>query len=269
MRIKILRGLAAVPLLALIGLGTSAIPSPAASMVTTGGASVNGTTVTFNGIVNDNSMVTNYQFLYGVGASLNQSTPQTSLPAIGGDQNVPATVTGLIPVTTYSFELQADIGGTVMTGMMVTFMTGTATVTPTPTPTSTVTVTPTPTATGTVLGCTDALVAFARTRDATMTQSVALAEAALLAACQGLSTTQLAEAAANALVILGTGPTPTATITVPVTVPVTTPVFIPVGAPGTGGGTGPETGIIAMAVTGGIALAGGGVLLARRLRRKQ
>jgi LPXTG-motif cell wall-anchored protein len=107
-----------------------------------------------------------------------------------------------------------------------------------------------------------------------MTDTVALGEASLLAACEGLTTVQLNEAVNAALLILGTGPTPTATITVPVAVPVTVPVavpvqvIVPVGAPGTGGGTGPETGIIAMAAAGGIALAGGSVLLARRLRRK-
>ncbi len=276
---KILRWLAVVPLLTFAGLAASAVPSLAAApVVVTGTASgITSTSAVLNGMVTPDAMNnTTFFFNYGTTAAYGLSTAVTQVAPSAVPVNEAVGVSGLTPNTVYHFQLVATSVGMPVAGADSTFTTLVSGATPTPTVTVTPTATPTVT-TASVAACTVALVNFARAHDVTMTTTIAFNEAAVLAACQGLTTAQLQTAAANAIFDLGVTPTPARTVTVPgntvtqqtpVQVAVPQQVVVPVGAPGTGGGTGPETGIIAMAVIGGLALAGGSALLVSRLRRR-
>jgi hypothetical protein len=82
--------------------------SAQAPLVSTAPASnVAKTTATLNGYLNPPSAVTEYFFVYGTSTNYGQHTPIVSNPSGSGLTAVSANVTGLLPNTTYHYELVA------------------------------------------------------------------------------------------------------------------------------------------------------------------
>ena len=120
----IVAGVAAVS----TGVGVAFAQVPTA--VTSAATSVSGTTATLNGTVNPNGDATTYSFEYGTTTAYGLTTP-----AVGAGSGVAAiaasaAVTGLLPNTTYYFQLMAtNANGTQLGGQLTFFTSGTTTVT--------------------------------------------------------------------------------------------------------------------------------------------
>jgi PKD repeat protein len=115
-----------------VSIGAPVPPSPSA---TTGTASdVSDAAATLNGTVEPQGQSVQYQFVYGTSASaMTQSTPLSSGPQTAAP--VSATISGLLPATTYYFQLDVVAGGQTFAGSVQSFSTGT---TPPPVQTPTV-----------------------------------------------------------------------------------------------------------------------------------
>ena len=103
---------------------------------TTGQASdVTETTATLNGTVNPQGSATTAQFIYGTDATLTNDTTTLPIPALelgSGTADVPLIepLTGLLPDTTYYFEVQATNTVGTTTGTIESFVTAAQPVTP-------------------------------------------------------------------------------------------------------------------------------------------
>jgi hypothetical protein len=76
--------------------------------VTTGRATdVTDTTATLGGTVNGNGAAVGYTYAYGPTTNYGSTTPLSTLPPSSAPQDVPVTITGLQPDTTYHFRLAA------------------------------------------------------------------------------------------------------------------------------------------------------------------
>jgi len=116
----------------------------APGVATTAATSVASTVATLHGTVNPNGSTTTYQFNYGLTASYGSSTPVTS--AGSGTTILPksAVIAGLLPSTTYHFQIVASNKGGTSHGSDLSFTTLAPNSTPTPTPSPTPGPTPTP-----------------------------------------------------------------------------------------------------------------------------
>ncbi len=114
---------------------------PAATTDPASGVSVDGATL--NGTVNPGGQAVQYQFAYGTAASsLDQTTPLTTGPTGTTATPVSAALSGLLPATTYYYQLNVVAGGQTYPGSVQTFTTDAA---PPPAPTQTPTPPQTPT----------------------------------------------------------------------------------------------------------------------------
>lgn len=116
----------------------------APTVVTTAATSVASTTATLHGTVNPNGSLTTYHFNYGLTTSYGSSTTATSAGTGTTTLAKSAVIAGLLPSTTYHFQIVASNKGGVSNGSDLTFTTLTPNSTPTPTPTPTPNPTPTP-----------------------------------------------------------------------------------------------------------------------------
>jgi multidrug efflux pump subunit AcrA (membrane-fusion protein) len=82
-------------------------PAALAATVTTGSASVTGSSITLSGTVNPNSSDTTYYFEWGTTGSLNGRTATIDAGSGTTASQVSATVSGLKPATSYGFRLVA------------------------------------------------------------------------------------------------------------------------------------------------------------------
>ena len=117
----------------------------APSVVTAAATGVASMVATLHGTLNPNGSATTYQFNYGTTTSYGSSTPATSGGTGTTTLSKSAVITGLLPSTTYHFQIVASNKGGLSSGNDVSFTTLPPNSTPTPTPTPSPTLTPTPT----------------------------------------------------------------------------------------------------------------------------
>jgi hypothetical protein len=130
-----------------VAIATRSGPSPSPTCVagTTGPASgVTETTATLSALVGVAGQPTTYHFEYGVGESLDLSTPAETVE-VGRQALVQTHLTGLAPGTTYAYRVVATNEDETTEGDLGTFKTATAPAPPTPTPEGGGTVPPTTT----------------------------------------------------------------------------------------------------------------------------
>ena len=119
----------ALPILAIVGM-LFAIPGIAEAagtpnVTTSAASSITSTSATLNGTVNPAKQSTTYSFQYGATTGYGAST---AAQAVGGNgtKSVSATISGLLPSTTYHYRLIAANASGPSTGQDVTFTTATA-----------------------------------------------------------------------------------------------------------------------------------------------
>jgi PKD repeat protein len=103
-------------------------PSQATPDVTTAPATgVTADEATLNGSINPNDQTISYRFVYGTSsANLDQSTPLTAGPSGHTATPVSATISGLVPSTTYYYRLDVTMGGQTYSGATASFTSGAA-----------------------------------------------------------------------------------------------------------------------------------------------
>lgn len=124
----------------------TASPPGAPTASTTAAAAVGETGATLNGQVNPNGSATTYLFNYGTTSSYGHTTAIASAGEGATSREVSTALTGLVPGTTYHFQIVAHNSLGDAPGLDETFTTASP---PPPPPTTTTTTTTTPTPTGT------------------------------------------------------------------------------------------------------------------------
>jgi hypothetical protein len=109
----------------------------APTVVTTEATNVASTTATLHGTVNPNGSVTTYNFNYGLTTSYGSSTTVTSAGTGTTTSAKSAVIAGLLPSTTYHFQIVASNKGGTSSGSDLSFTTLPSNSTPTPTPSPT------------------------------------------------------------------------------------------------------------------------------------
>ncbi len=104
---------------------TTAPPAPA-TVATMAASSIGGTGATLNASINPNGQTTTASFLYGTDPTLTAGTINTGGQTIGNGstaQGFNASITGLLPGTTYYFRVRASSSGGTVQGSILSFPT--------------------------------------------------------------------------------------------------------------------------------------------------
>jgi putative cell wall-binding protein len=125
-RLSALAAVGAIASATLAATGSPASAQTAPTAVTTSATSVTATSAVLNGSVNPNLSTTTYYFEYGTTAGYGQVTPSSGAGAGSVAIAVSATVTGLVPNTTYYFQLVAtNVDGSSVGGQTTVITSGT------------------------------------------------------------------------------------------------------------------------------------------------